>query len=164
MKPELGGDSHFSGTTNFALPSRVRKGHITRVPFTAKELKSMYGLTVEEALAKGFNEDWYNKKKAASEAGTSLAAKEKSQIYDITQSEECQMENIRTRLSLVLCLMESPLFAETDNNLKLEMLAQLLYDQPLDAEAVDTPKADKPRRPGGRPRKTAAEKKDGEGA
>ena len=52
------------------------------------------------------------------------------------------------------------LFAETDSNLKLEMLSQLLYDQPLTAEA-DAPKADKPKHPGGRPKKVA-EKKDGE--
>lgn len=69
-------------------------------------------------------------------------------------------ESIRTRLALVLCLMESPLFAETDNDLKLGMLSQLLYDQPLSAEA-DAPQIDKPKHPGGRPKK-AAEKKDGE--
>lgn len=69
-------------------------------------------------------------------------------------------ENIRTRLALVLCLMESKTFQSTDNNLKLGMLSQLLYDQPLSAEA-DAPQIDKPKHPGGRPKKVT-EKKDGE--
>lgn len=178
------------------------KGNPGFVPLTARELKNMHGLSVEEGLRQGYcieghvkeyqklhaamlaqerralatpgyghsnYRDRYKhtdrkRKKAASEADTSKAAQSKiSQVYDITKSEECQMENtenIRTRLALVLCLMESPLFAETDNDLKLEMLSQLLYDQPLTAEA-DAPKADKPKRPCGRPKK-AAEKKDGE--
>ena len=174
------------------------KGNPGFVPLTARELKNMHGLSVEEGLRQGYCIEGHvkeykklhaamlaqerkalaapgynirapyqrkqSKKKAASEAGTSLAAQSKiSQVFDITITEECQMENtenIRTRLALVLCLMESPLFAETDSNLKLEMLSQLLYDQPLSAEA-DAPKADKPKRPCGRPKK-AAEKKDGE--
>ncbi|MBQ1615686.1 MAG: hypothetical protein II086_00370 [Ruminococcus sp.] len=174
------------------------KGNPGFVPLTARELKNMHGLSVEEGLRQGYCIEGHvkeyqklhaamlaqerkalaapgynirapyqrkqSKKKAASEAGTSLAEQKKiSQVYDITITEECQMENtenIRTRLALVLCLMESPLFAETDSNLKLEMLSQLLYDQPLTAEA-DAPKADKPKHPGGRPKK-AAEKKDGE--
>lgn len=178
------------------------KGNPGFVPLTARELKNMHGLSIEEGLRQGYCIEGHVKeyqklhaamlaqerralatpgyghsnyrhrykhtdrkrKKAASEADTSKAAQSKiSQVYDITITEECQMENtknIRTRLALVLCLMESPLFAETDNDLKLEMLSQLLYNQPLTAEA-DAPKADKPKHPGGRTKKVA-EKKDGE--
>lgn len=60
-----GKDQYYSGTTNFERPKKQKcqKTRGTGVPFTAQELKSMYGLTVEEALAKGFNVDWYNRKK-----------------------------------------------------------------------------------------------------
>ena len=54
MKPELGGDSHFSGTTNYARPVGYRSTRIPKIPFTAAELMSMFGLTVEEAEKKGY--------------------------------------------------------------------------------------------------------------
>lgn len=61
---------------NYALRSPQ---YIPIIPFTAQELKSMFGWTVEEALRRGFPVVSYDKlraqKKAASEVGASLAVK-----------------------------------------------------------------------------------------
>ena len=155
------GSPLFNGTMHFERPTEYQRKRVTKVPFTAKELKEMYGLTVEEALERGFSVlEHKQKKKPSKERQLRRTAQRKiSQDNDITITEECQMkntENIRTRLALVLCLMESKTFQSTDNNIKLEMLSHLLYDQPLSAEA-DAPKADKPKHPRGRPKKAAKE-------
>lgn len=50
-----------------------KQGSLKPPPFTVKELMSMFSLTVEEALDKGYKVVGY--KKAASETGTSSAAK-----------------------------------------------------------------------------------------
>lgn len=67
--------------TNYAYRSPQ---YIPIIPFTAQELKSMFGLTVEEALMRGYPVVSYDiprelriQKKAASEVGASLAAKVK---------------------------------------------------------------------------------------
>ena len=56
----------------------MKKVHGSPQPpkFTARELMSMFGLTVEQALARGYKVVGY--KKAASEAGTSSATKIKN--------------------------------------------------------------------------------------
>lgn len=64
---------------NYALRSPQ---YIPIIPFTAQELKSMFGWTVEEALRKGYPvvswdipRELRRQKKAASEVGASLAVK-----------------------------------------------------------------------------------------
>ena len=60
------------------MNKRQKQGNPQPPPFTAEELMSMFGLTVEQALARGYKVVGY--KKAASEAGTSSVAKIKTTI------------------------------------------------------------------------------------
>ena len=134
----------------------------------------MYGLTVEEALAKGFNVDWYNKKKAALEGGTSSAAHDKiSHGYDTTQSEECQMENGKKMAAsealvcVMDCILDSELFASYDSDVRHAIITTLLssFHNAKTAEAAEqeTGRTDKSKHAGGRPKKNAASEQDKEG-
>lgn len=61
--------SLFNGTMHFERPTEYQRTRITKVPFTAEELETMYGLTVEEALERGFSVVGHRQKKRSARMG-----------------------------------------------------------------------------------------------
>ena len=178
------------------------KGNPGFVPLTARELKNMHGLSVEEGLRQGYCIEGHvkeyqklhaamlaqerkalaapgynirapyqrkqSKKKAASEAGTSLAAQSKiSQVYDITKSEECQMENGKKMAAsealvcVMDCILDSELFASYDSDVRHAIITTLLssFHNAKTAEAAEqeTGRTGKPKH-AGRPKKAVVDK------
>ena len=180
------GSSLFNGTIHFERPTGYQRERATKVPFTAEELETMYGLTVEEALERGFSvvghrqkkrsarmgnytekpadKGWQIKKKPSGERQLHQTAQEKiSQDNDNTILEECQMEdnkkttNAEALVCVLNCVLDSEMFMAYESDTKRAVLSVLL--RCIDAaEASEKPSgtAAKTKHPGGRGKKKDA--------
>ena len=137
------------------------------IPLTAGELMSLHGLTVEQGLRQGYciegHVEEYRKahcealeqeRRALHNPGYGYRERYKRKKEETIIKEEYTMDK-NTKITLLLCLTESPMFAEMEQTEKARLLTELIYGE------APTPVA---KRPGGRPKRatTPAEKTEGD--
>ena len=137
------------------------------VPLTAHELMSLHGLTVEQGLRQGYciaghvkeykrahHDVLDQEQRALQNPGYGYRDRYKRKKEETIIKEEYTMDK-NTKITLLLCLTESPMFAEMEQTEKAMLLTELLYSE------APTP-VTKP--PGGRPKRatTPAEKTGGD--